>query len=480
MHRLGKSPRRCSLLAFAVFLSAVAPCCAEDAATAKPRVAQQLGPLSLDDVSWLFPPPKTVKDLENTIAIADLTSPDPFDSTRREPILPDEVFKKFIDTVESDKTKINEHRVFLPADAHDIKVWRVAGLRIDPGAPGLSNAVMKEFGQIPQLRFILQPVTVHSDGFVEVHDVAAHVIYNFSQEGLKSLGWLPPIGCFPKGRPDMEAFRGLARDFRMLRDQLGAGQFGGQAIATNGALLGVHPGLASASAKPLRDALVKVLEKHLGAERLSGLAIMALADHAPQPWVFMATGLFPVFGLRALPAPTLDGRQFAEALAVNDESHQVVPTPATNNLNPITCKNAAVPFGGLVLPPAKRKGVSTAELFELGDKPVTDLKTAARVRKIVDIIADPTRSHFFNTDCVSCHTDTRRTLDLLPGSKIPGVDPTALPGSKWNVRNFGWSLSKEAEKPGDKAATSAATATRRAASETQAVVDYINSHGLAR
>jgi len=66
------------------------------------------------------------------------------------------------------------------------------------------------------------------------------------------------------------------------------------------------------------------------------------------------------------------------------------------------------------------------------------------------------------------------------GSKIPGVDPAALPGGKWNVRNFGWSLSKEAEKPGDKSATSAATATRRAASETQAVVDYINSHGLAR
>ena len=87
MHRLGKSPRRCSLLAFAVFLSAVAPCCAEDAATAKPRVAQQLEPLWLDDVSWLFPPPKTVKDLENTIAIADLTSPDPFelDETRADP-----------------------------------------------------------------------------------------------------------------------------------------------------------------------------------------------------------------------------------------------------------------------------------------------------------------------------------------------------------------------------------------------------------
>ena len=406
---------------------------------------------------------------------------DPFDKTIREPILPEDVFKKFLDTVESDKTKINEHRVFLPADAHDIKAWRVAGLRIDPGAPGVSNAVINEFGQIPQLRFILQPITIHPDGFVEVHDVAAHVIYNFTAEGLKGFSGLPPIGCLPKGRPDLEAFKDLARDFRALRDQLAGAQLGGQAVATGGVLLGVHPGLAnSATAKPLRDALVRVLENHLSAERLSGLAIMALADHAPQPWVFMATALFPVLGLRAVHAPTLDGSQFAEALAVNDKPHQVVPTPATNNLNPITCKNASAPLGGFFLPPAKRKGVSTAELFDLGDRPVTDPKTAAHVKEVVDIIADPTRSHFFNTDCVSCHTDTRRTLDLLPGAKIPGVDPSALPGSKWNVRNFGWSLSKEAEKPGDKAVTSAATATRRAASETQAVVDYINRNGLAR
>src|SRR5208283_3311591 len=181
MRCLGKSLRKtvihCCLSAFAVVLSAVAPGGAEVASSiAKLRAARQLGPLSPDDVSWLFAPPKTVKDLENTIAIAELASLDPFDKTIREPILPEDVFKKFLDTVESDKTKINEHRVYLPADAHDIKAWRVAGLRIDPGAPGVSNAVINEFGQIPQLRFILQPITIHPDGFVEVHDVAAHVI----------------------------------------------------------------------------------------------------------------------------------------------------------------------------------------------------------------------------------------------------------------------------------------------------------------
>ena len=134
MRHLCKSPWKTVLLRsiprFAVLLLAIAPCVAKDAPNAKPR-AQQFAPLSPDDVSWLFPPPKTVKDLENTIAIADLTSPDPYDETIRERILPEEIFKKCLDIVESDKTSIGQHRVFLPADAHDMKNWRVAGLRID-------------------------------------------------------------------------------------------------------------------------------------------------------------------------------------------------------------------------------------------------------------------------------------------------------------------------------------------------------------
>jgi len=451
----------------------------------KPAVDQKPAALAPDDVSWLFPPPRTVKDLDNTIAIADLLSIDPSDPEKRQPILPEATFKQFVAIVESDDTKIGDHRVFLPADAHNLKNWRVAGIRIDPGAPGLSPAVIGQFGQTPQLRFILQPITVHPDGFVEIHDVAAHLIYNFVPGGLKGVALPAAFGCLPRAVPEIDAFHDLARDFRGLRDQLAAGAFGGQAVSTSGTLLGVHPGLANAAtAKPLRDALVRVLEKHLSSKRFGGLAIMGLADHGPEPWVFLATArLVPhIDQLFAVRGPALDGRQLAQALAVKDTPHQVAPTPATNNLNPITCKNAGLLFGAELLPVSARKGVSTAELFDLGDKELTDPKAKARVKEVVDVIADPTRSHFFNTDCVSCHTDTRRTLDLLgSGAQIPGVDPAALPGNKWNVRNFGWSLSKPADptKPGDKSVEAASTATRRAASETRAVVDYVNSHGLA-
>jgi mono/diheme cytochrome c family protein len=148
----------------------------------------------------------------------------------------------------------------------------------------------------------------------------------------------------------------------------------------------------------------------------------------------------------------------------------VIPTPAPNNLNPITCKNAALPAGASALPIAERKGLATAALFDLGQNKQTDPKTVAKINQTVDLIADPTRSHFFNTDCVSCHTDTRRALDLLNNRSIAGVDPAVLPTGKWDVRNFGWFPSKP----------NVATATRRAASETQAVVNFINSKGLAK
>lgn len=436
-------------------------------------------PLSADDVSWLFPPPRKAADLANTIAIADLTAPDPKDPSKREAIWPAAAFAQFLANADGPTTQIGNHHLQLPKEAHDIKVWRVAGLRIDPGAPGLTNDFIAQFGQSPQIRFILQPVTTQANGAVQVHDVTAHLVYTFAA------GVDAPAeqGCLPRVKPDMDAFKTIARDFASLRDDLANGRFGGVKITTQGKLLSVHPGLADRhAAKPLRDALVGVLERHLTGAKLSAMAVMGLADNGPEPWIFLAMspvgpGVVPSLpngGFIPVRGPALDGKQFAEGLAVLDTPHQVIPTPAPNNLNPITCKNAALPAGEAALPVAQRKGLATAELFDLGDSKVSDPAKIKKIQETVDLVADPARSHFFNTDCVSCHTDTRRAMDLLKNAKIPGVDPAVLPQEKWNVRNFGWFPSFL--RPGKLEAT----ATRRAASETAAVVDFINSNGLAK
>ena len=57
-------------------------------------------------------------------------------------------------------------------------------------------------------------------------------------------------------------------------------------------------------------------------------------------------------------------------------------------------------------------------------------------------------------------------MDLLNIKNIPGIDPAVLPNGQWNVRNFGWSPPIEGPEQG--------TVTRRAATETAAVVKFIN------
>ena len=145
---------------------------------------------------------------------------------------------------------------------------------------------------------------------------------------------------------------------------------------------------------------------------------------------------------------------------------QVVPAPVTNNQNPITCRHAA--FQKPPQPASERKGVATAQFI---DGNASD----ARIREIVDIIADPKKSHFFNTDCISCHTDTAQPVVRFGNNfKVEGVAPAVLPKEDWNVRNFGWFTSFLQKGP------AVPTATRRTATETAEVVEFINRELLGK
>ena len=119
-------------------------------------------------------------------------------------------------------------------------------------------------------------------------------------------------------------------------------------------------------------------------------------DPAFQQFVAIANG----------PAAQVAGTQSriglpAEAQSIDAWFIGVVPIPKTNNLNPITCKSSAV--SSTSLPVTQRAGYATAGLF------VDPPPAADKAKEILDVIADPAKSHFFNTDCVSCHTETRGT-----------------------------------------------------------------------
>ena len=195
------------------------------------------------------------------------------------------------------------------------------------------------------------------------------------------------------------------------------------------------------------------------------MAIMGLPPGAPAPWIFLSMTFVPAGLVPSMPSggfipvhgPTLDGQQFAQMLNPVGSNPRVVPAPHTNNLGAITCQHAALraPMPAV----GDRRGSPTSELF------ATPAPPPDKIRNVLDLVADPDKSHFFNTDCVSCHTDTRRGMEMLNITSVDGIDPAVLPNGTWNVRNFGWSPPKGPPQ---------GTVTRRAATETAAGVNSIN------
>ena len=404
--------------------------------------------------------PTRAADFANLIAVRDVTTPNPQDPTKRDPVWSDSAFQQFLTIVNGPQAQVagTNAQISLPAEARSIDAWFIAGIRIDAGAPGLSSDIHAQYGQLPEIRLIIQPIIKNPDGSPKVLDIAGHLIFDFII--------LPPdppasADCFPRFQADMNAFSSVVADVAALRTKLNNGQLGAHAVSTAGVPLGIHPGLADpATANSVRNEMLSFLERHISAQRLGSMAIAGLPANAPAPWIFLS-----ILGDRAghfgpAHGPTLDGaQQFAQMLNPAGTNPRVVPEPHTNNLNPITCKNAAV--SPTSLPIAQRSGVSTSTAF------ATPAPSADQTKQILDTIADPTKSFFFNTDCISCHTETRRTMDLLKVTDIPGINPAALPNGQWDVRNFGWG---DAGKAGMQA-----TVTRRTANETAAVVTFINA-----
>lgn len=420
--------------------------------------------LALNDVSILLPPPLSTDD--PVLAITDLG----FDGSS---VWPDELFQQFLGiangnfgAVAAEDVANNSRGSSIDISAFaDKSVWHVASVRIDPGAPGLSKEIAEVFGQQPQIRLVLQPVT---DGVV-VHDVAAHIIYSYIADAEKI-----DDCALRRFEPDQARFRQIVDDAVEIKSKLAAGEIGGEAIMTDGPL-GIHPAAdpdraSMVTRTAFRDALQAFLETHLDPSKINAMAIMGLpGGRDPEPWIFLAMARGQTGQVSPIPSPAIpqEGKiRFAQMLDARPRAPgnpTVSPAVRANNLTPITCA-FEVPVDprqpGGPKPPANPIGVSTAELFPDGD--------AARMREIVDVIADPTKAHFFNTDCVSCHTETRREMDILGTNEVDApVDPAVLPTELWNVRNFGWF-------PPFPSGTPLATVTRRTATESEEVVEAIN------
>jgi len=441
-------------------------------------------PLSANDVSWLFPKPTSLDDL---ISMADLKA-------RGKPVWSNAAFRQILSIASGPAGRVagTNRGIELPPNVRAKRAWYIASVRFDPSAPGFSNGIREQFGQELQIRLVVQPVRRERDGTIKVHDIAVHLVFEFNSGIYK----LPAQrGCRPQPQPDLALSNKLMRELVELRAKLGED-------VTYGKPLGVHPGLNnSTTARTVRQAMKRLLERHLSDQHLGFMTIAAIQGDPPgqedvtKRWIFMGTANVAVHpevpnpnsrrsGFVALPAAALDGQQYAQMFSENNAlQNRVVPTPYANNgfdgstiPFAITCHNASNRVAG---PPIDRRiGSATSDILNKRrlialPPPNEDDPQNEAVRKLLDTVANPDRSHVFNTDCVSCHTETTIFQDRF-NDPIPGIDPSALPGdNRYNMRAFGWAPQRF-ENDGQITEIVRPTVTRRTAHETAKVVDFVN------
>src|SRR5882757_6438845 len=130
-------------------------------------------PLDVNDISFLWPVPKTKADADELISLADAASDGP--------IMPPAIFNALIETAKT----VNVDGVairFPDGSFEDPKTWKVAGIRVNPTALG-TNPKALGLAEIPGIRLIVQPVTLNG-GVATVHDFAMHVVFNYIQPGM--------------------------------------------------------------------------------------------------------------------------------------------------------------------------------------------------------------------------------------------------------------------------------------------------------
>ena len=144
-------------------------------------------------------------------------------------------FKRMLEIVTSDDAEIKHpsgasRRIALLPEFRDRKNWKVVGFRADPSAPGGHPSIVEKFGSTPQLRLIVQPVTVDA-GKVKVHDFTAHLVYSYFTPKEA-----PKPGFIVAANPDETKFRAILDDLVALKTKLKA-----KGIDTQGGAPGCPP-----------------------------------------------------------------------------------------------------------------------------------------------------------------------------------------------------------------------------------------------
>jgi len=364
MKRFSFAVRLCRIVALGSLLAAL---------TTRAALAEEPSKLDVNDVTFLWPAPATPDDVSKLIAADEkLTS-------TADAILPADLLDKLLaaaETVQITGSSGTQFRIEVPNEfKNEFKsaaTWKVAGIRFDGSAPGAHAPVIALFGSKPQVRLILQPVTVKQNT-VTIHDFAIHLVFDYA-----SPTPLPPAlpNLPPRAVPDREKFGEIVNDLVALKKKLAAA-----GISTN-VPLNVHPGLANRN-QEFADGVRALLKKHLSPARVNSVAFMGIKR--PEPWIFFA--MTKVNGEYQLVNPPTAPGQKAQ-MFTNKGGDPVVPLLKNRTFGDVGVSTAAllVADAKLHLDDPALPGVTNPQL------------QAIKRRDIPDLIASPERSHFFTTD----------------------------------------------------------------------------------
>jgi hypothetical protein len=317
--------------------------------------------------------------------------------------------------------------------------WRVVGFRFDPCAqptPGAA-AALRHFptqtiknldSDLPnctvQIRLIAQP-------FVNGRDVdtTAHLVFSF-------------------GDGNKTARDRIIGELQKLKASSPA--------PTSGVPLGVHPGLQNDGTGAFAGAIKEFLAAELSQAQL--VAVASMGTQNGDPWIFSQGtvdrskhwSVAPITGFGV----TLLGQ--ANVRSQRDVGGSTIDPPANPGENDFIATTTPL-----------FKGTPTGDTLDLAHK-----------------VNNPTIAGLFNTDCISCHTATERTINKhidssqwrfsIPkgvtgyvekknaNTNLPADEaPEGANQSTYNFRNFGYFFGQ-------------ATISYRTANETAMVVDHIN------
>lgn len=372
----------------------------------KPAPSASAG-FDVNDVSYLFPRKNGVPFPEIKVSEGEILKESTFKT------ITEFGLSKAVDPATGKKV---EHKISLDAAESDRSNWRVSAFRYDPCFPAVKFAKKLRGDQakedekaakdpiykalsanipdcIVQFRLIVQPFVNGAD-----RDVTMHLVYSF-----------------PPGTPTLNSQDDMLKGLVELRDEA-------RKIApTAGVALGIHPALASTSPDAVKfseKVSAFVLKHARSTERLRGVAMMGL-ENPPEPWVFFAGKVLNDVWT-ADPMPSFAGVQ---NFSIKFDARIPGVIPNGTDLN-VTKLSTAPAFNKATVTEDQKQGLHKIE--------------------------HPDDIHFFNMDCVSCHTSTTRItiLNVVPKERfLPHSGVTAFPQrdtiqalqkGNWSLRNFGY------------------------------------------